>query len=197
MKKSKIIMIIGALLLLALFVFPLWNISLEAPQYPDPIGMNIWINKITDQEPNDIQNINLMNHYVGMKEIPTHMPEFDIFPPVIIAMVVLGVIVGFIGKRGLYVTWFVVMSILGAAGMYDFYLWEYDYGHNLNPHAAIKFVDEQGKPMDYQPPLFGTEVILNFIARSYPSTGAYFLFTGMVLSLVAFYVDKKEEEKQT
>ncbi len=195
MRKSKAIMIIGALLLLALFVFPLWNITLEAPQYPDPLGMNIWINKITDQEPNDIKNINLMNHYVGMKEIPEHMPEFDIFPKVIIAMSVMGIIIGFVGRRGLYVTWFVVMSILGAAGMYDFYLWEYEYGHNLNENAAIKFLDDQGNPLDYQPPLFGTEVILNFIARSYPSTGAYFLFSGMMLSLVAFYVDKKEEQK--
>ncbi len=195
MRKSKAIMIIGALFLLALFIFPLWNITLEAPQYPDPLGMNIWINKITDQEPNDIKNINLMNHYVGMKEIPEHMPEFDIFPKVIIAMSVMGIIIGFVGRRGLYVTWFVVMSILGAAGMYDFYLWEYEYGHNLNENAAIKFLDDQGNPLDYQPPLFGTEVILNFIARSYPSTGAYFLFSGMMLSLVAFYVDKKEEQK--
>ena len=195
MKKSKVIMIIGALLLLSLFVFPIWSISLEAPQYPDPLGMNIWINKITDQEPNDIKNINLMNHYVGMREIPEHMPEFDIFPPVIIAMCLLGVIAGFIGRRGLYITWFVVMAILGAAGMYDFYLWEYDYGHNLNEQAAIKFVDDQGNPLDYQPPLFGTEMILNFIARSYPATGAYLLFTGMMLSLVAFYVDAKEEKK--
>jgi copper chaperone NosL len=194
MKKSKIIMIVGALMILALFIFPLWRITLEAPQYPDPIGMDIWINKITDKEPNDIKNINLMNHYVGMKEIPVYMPEFDIFPKVIGVMALFGVILGFIGKRKLYITWFVVMSILGTIGMYDFYLWEYDYGHNLNEHAAIKFMDAEGNPMAYQPPLIGNETILNFIARSWPQTGAYFLFAGMMLSVVAFYVDKKEDE---
>ena len=196
MKLSKVIMIVGALLILALFVFPLWRITLEAPQYPDPIGMDIWINKITDKEPNDIKNMNIMNHYVGMKEIPTHMPEFDIFPPVIIGMSILGIIIGFLGKRSLYLTWFVIMSVLGTIGMYDFYLWEYDYGHNLSEQAAIKFMDADGNPMAYQPPLIGSETILNFIARSWPHTGAYFLFVGMMLSIVAFYVDRKRSLKQ-
>lgn len=80
MKTSKYLMIGGSLLLLSLFVMPMWNITLKAPQYPDSIGMNIWINKIEDMNPNDIKNINLMNHYVGMAEIPEHMKEFDIFP---------------------------------------------------------------------------------------------------------------------
>ena len=187
-------MIIGALMLLSLFIFPLWNISLEAPQYPDSIGMNIWINKITDQEPNDIKNINLMNHYVGMKEIPEHMEEFKIFPPVIIVMTILGVIVGFLGKRKLYLAWFIVMALLGTAGMYDFYLWEYDYGHSLSPQAAIKFMDDQGNPMAYQPPLIGNATILNFVAKSWPMTGAYLMFSGMFLSIIAFFVDKRTQD---
>ena len=86
------------------------------------------------------------------------------------------------------------MAILGTMGMYDFYLWEYDYGHDLNPQAAIKFMDADGNPMAYQPPLIGNETILNFIARSWPQTGAYFLFTGMLLSVVAFFVDKKGDK---
>ncbi len=193
MKKSRIIMMLGAFLLLSLFIFPLWNITLEAPQYPVPLGMDIWINKIADHNPNDIKNINLMNHYVGMKDIPEHMPEFDIFPIVIGVMAVLGIVIGFIGKRKLYLTWFVIMSILGSAGMYDFYLWEYEYGHDLNPKAAIKFMDENGEPLAYQPPLIGNKTILNFKAKSWPMTGAYLMFLGMSLSVVAFYVDKKEE----
>ena len=194
MKLSKIIMIVGALLLGSLFVFPLWNIALEAPQYPDSIGMNIWINKITDQEPNDVKNINLMNHYVGMDDIPEHMTEFEIFPPVVITMIILGVIVGITGRRKLYLAWFVIMALLGTAGMYDFYLWEYEYGHNLKESAAIKFLDDDGNPMAYQPPLIGNATILNFVAKSWPRAGAYLMFFGMSLSVVAFFVDKKMEQ---
>lgn len=190
MRKSKILMISGAVLLLTLFVFPLWNITLEAPQYPDDIGMNIWINKISDDKPNDIKNINLMNHYIGMKEIPETMPEFELFPYVVISMSVLGIIFGFIGNKKLFLLWFVIMIILGTIGLYDFYLWEYDYGHNLNPMAAIK-IPGQG----YQPPLIGSKQILNFNAISMPRAGAYFLFLGIFLSLASFFVAKKEEAK--
>jgi len=179
-------MIIGSLLLLSLFVMPMWNITLKAPQYPDSIGMNIWINKIVDMNPNDIKNINLMNHYVGMKEIPEHMEEFDIFPWVIGIMAFLGVVIGLTGKKNLYLTWFIVMVLLGAAGMYDFYLWEYDYGHDLNPTAAIK-IPGQG----YQPPLIGVKQILNFTAISKPLMGAYLLFVGMGLTVYAFIIEQK------
>lgn len=190
MKTSKYLMICGSLLLLSLFVMPMWNITLKAPQYPDSIGMNIWINKITDMHPNDIKNINLMNHYVGMKEIPEHMKEFDVFPPVIATMAVIGVIFGFIGNKKLYLTWFIVMVILGTIGMYDFYLWNYDYGHNLDPTAAIKIPGQA-----YQPPLIGVKEILNFTAISRPMMGAYLLFLGMFMSLYAFYIEHKADKK--
>ncbi|PIV17310.1 MAG: hypothetical protein COS42_05495 [Flavobacteriales bacterium CG03_land_8_20_14_0_80_35_15] len=195
MKKSKIMMLVGSALLLLLFVFPLWNITLEAPQYPQPIGMNIFITKIVDANPNDIQNINLMNHYVGMKPIPTEMTEFKIFPKVIIGMVILGLLIGFKAHYQWYLVWFILMLILGIAGMYDFYLWEYTYGHDLNAKAAIKFLNPDGSPLDYQPPLFGTELILNFKAHSYPRTGAYLLFLGMALTLIAFFIGHKESKK--
>lgn len=185
-------MITGSGLILSLFFFPLWNISLEAPQYPDAIGMDIWINKIADHNPNDIKNINLMNHYVGMKDIPEHLPEFDLFPIVIIGMSLLGIAFGVIGNKHLFLLWFALMVILGTAGMYDFYLWEYDYGHTLKETAAIKFTNPDGSPMTYQPPLFGSKTILNFKAVSLPMTGAYFLFVGMFLSLSAYFKAKQE-----
>ncbi len=188
-------MIVGALLLLTLFVFPLWNITLKAPQYPEPIGMDIWINKFTDHNPNDIKNINIMNHYVGMQDIPEHIPEFDIFPYVTLGLVALGVLFGFIGNHRLYLTWCVLVIILGSIAMYDFYLWEYDYGHNLKENAAIKFTDQDGQPMAYQPPLIGSKMILNFEAISLPVTGAYLLFLGIILSVVAFVRGKKEKEE--
>ena len=128
MRKDKILMIIGSLLILGLFVFPLWNITLEAPQYPIPLGMDIHITKFTDTHEHDIKNINLMNHYVGMKYIPETIPEFKIFPYAIAIMALLGIIIGLFGNYKWFLFWFILISILGIAGMYDFYLWEYDYG---------------------------------------------------------------------
>ena len=192
MKKSKMLMVVGSLFLLGLFVFPLWNITLEAPQYPTPLGMNIHIDKFVDMNEFDIKNINLMNHYVGMQYIPETIPEFVIFPWVIAIMVALGVIIGLFGKYKLYLGWLVLMGLLGVAGMYDFYLWEYDYGHNLDPKAIMNFKNPDGSVMGFQPPLFGTKLILNFKAHSYPRLGAYLMFLGMFMSFIAYFKGKKE-----
>lgn len=194
MKKSKILMIVGSLLLTGLFVFPLWNITLEAPQYPIPLGMDIHINKFADTHEFDIKNINLMNHYVGMKFIPETIPEFKIFPWTIGIMIVLGLLIGFFGDNKWFIGWFILMSILGIAGMYDFYLWEYDYGHNLDPKAIMKFTNPDGSVMGFQPPLFGSKDILNFKAHSYPRLGAYLMFLGLGLVALAFFFGKKEKK---
>lgn len=189
-------MLIGSLLMASLFAVPIWNITLEAPQYPDPIGMDIFINKFVSAEGNDIQNINIMNHYVGMKEIPEHIPEFEIFPYVIIVLIVLGIVFAFVGKRQLYVAWLVLTMLFATAALYDFYQWEYDYGHNLKENAAIKFTDAQGQPMTYQPPLIGSKTILNFKAISLPKIGAYLMFTSMCLSVLAFVNQKKSDHEK-
>jgi len=188
--SSKKIMAVGSLLLLLTFVLPLWNIQLEAPQYRTPLGMNIYINKIVDEAPHDIQNINILNHYVGMAKIPEHMPEFDIFPYVIIAMSILGFALALLGKHQLFLTWFIVMVTLGTAGLYDFYLWEHEYGHNLDKNAILKFTDKDGSPMGFQPPVFGSKHILNFVAHSYPGLGALSVFLSMGFSFIAFLLGK-------
>ncbi len=185
-------MILGALLPLLLFVFPLWNITLEAPQYPIPLGMNIHINDFSDMHPYDIKNINLMNHYVGMKYIPEAIPEFKIFPIGIILTSILGLIIGLKGNYKLFLGWFILMVALSMAGLYDFYLWEHDYGHDLDPKAIMKFTNPDGTVMGFQPPLFGSKDILNFKAHSYPRLGAMFLALGMALSFFSFFVGKKE-----
>lgn len=137
-----------------------------------------------------------MNHYVGMKYIPETIPEFKIFPIVIGIMTLLGVLIGFFANYKWYLAWFVLMTVLGIAGMYDFYLWEYDYGHNLDPKAIMNFKNPDGSPMGFQPPLFGTKLILNFVAHSYPRMGAYMMFTGMLLTLIAFFTGKREAKKE-
>ena len=196
MKLSKIIMLIGALAMLGLFIFPLWGITLEAPQYPTPLSMDIYINRFEDFRENDIQNINLMNHYVGMANIPETIPEFTIFPIVIIAMSIAGVIIALFGNYKWYLGWFILMLLLAIAGMIDFYIWEYNYGHNLDPMAIMKFTDEDGNLMGFQPPFFGSKTILNFVAHSYPGLGAAFLSASLIMSFVAFIFGRREVNKQ-
>lgn len=202
MKKAGILMIIGSLLLLGLFKFPLWNIMLGAPQYPDPLGMNIYIQGIQGVEEFDIQNIDGLNHYIGMKTIPKveEMWEFEVFPIVVGVMAALGVIIGILGflskvSYKWFLGWFILMSILGVLGMYDFNLWLLDYGTDLDPNAIMAYTHPDGTPMTYKPPLIGYQKMLNFDVDSWPSTGGYLLFVGMFLTLIAFFVGKQEYKK--
>ncbi|PKG50034.1 hypothetical protein [Olleya sp. 1-3] len=204
MKKASIIMIIGSLLLLGLFKFPLWNIMLGAPQYPDPLGMNIYIDGIKGVSEFDLQNIDGLNHYIGMKTIPKadEMWEFSMFPKVIFGMALLGIIIGVLGfldkvSYKFFLGWFILMSVLGILGMYDFNNWLVDYGGNLDPHAIIKVTNPDGSPMSYKPPLIGFKKLLNFDVTSLPHTGGYLMFVGMSLTLVAFWLGRKTSGKKT
>ena len=185
----RIIFIIGALALMGTFLSPIWRITLEAPQYPQGVTMLIWINKLGGTEKGTLQNINILNHYVGMKMIePESIPELRYFPKIIIAMALLGLILGLVNNKKLWLAWGLLLIVLGILGIYDFYLWEYDYGHNLSPDAPIKV-----EGMAYQPPLFGSKMLLNFNAISYPHYGAIFIAVSLICSFSAYFLRKKNK----
>lgn len=197
-------MIAGALMLIGPFLFPLWNIELGAPQYPEPLGLNIHIDGIKGQSEFDIQNIDGLNHYIGMKTLPKaeDMWEFTWFPRIAMIMIVLGLLVGVLGFMGKLtfhwiIAWFVLMSILGFMGMYDFNLWMTDYGTNLDEHAILKLQNPDGTPMTYKPPLLGHVKMLNFDAYSYPRLGGYMMFATMGLAFIAGLMGWKESKKMS
>lgn len=199
MKSASLIMILGSAMLLGLFIFPLWSIELEAPQYPNGIGMNIHLDGIQGKEKHDLQNIDGLNHYIGMRKLPKadEMWEFSTFPKIVGSMAILGIIIGFLGFfKGIspkwFLGWLILMCVLGILGMYDFNAWMVDYGTNLDPKAIMKMTDADGNPMSYKPPLFGTKNILNFVAHSYPHTGAYMMGFGMFLTFVAYWMGNKK-----
>lgn len=188
-------MVFAAIILAGIYLFPVWSISLEAPQYPEGIGLNIWINKIEGKSPHDLQNINGLNHYIGMKEItPESIPELTIMPPIIGSLIISGVLVGFFGNRKWIMAWLLTFIVLAMVGLADFYLWEYDYGHNLNPDAAIKIPG-----MSYQPPLIGSKQLLNFYATSLPHIGFFFALISMGVAGWSWFSErsvKKSNEKE-
>ena len=79
----------AALLLGGMYVTPLWRIELIAPQYPEGLGMLIRLNTVSGIQPNDLDNINMLNHYIGMKPItPEAIPELRIMPWVVGGLIV-------------------------------------------------------------------------------------------------------------
>lgn len=176
--KSRLLIALAALALIPIYLTPVWSIRLVAPQYPEGMGMYIGVSEIWGHEEHDIQNINILNHYIGMQEIqPASIPELEIFPIVLLGIILTGLAVALIGRRWLMVAWLVGFVGLCIAGMVDFYLWMIDYGHNLSPDAPIKIPG-----MTYTPPLIGTKQLLNITASSFPHIGSAFLALSLGLA---------------
>ena len=182
-KRSRILIAIAALLLGLVYVAPLWRIELEAPQYPEGLGMLIGVSNIEGMSPNDLQNINGLNHYIGMAAIvPDSIPELRIMPWVFGFFILSGLLVALIGRRKLFYVWTVAFTVMALVGMADFYKWEYDYGHDLDPTAAI-----QVPGLSYQPPLIGSRQILNFKATAWPGIGGWgAILAGLIATGVMF-----------
>src|SRR6186997_2020024 len=68
-KTPRLLILVAAVLMIGVYVFPLWNVQLTAPQYPEGLGMHIRINTVEGATENDLDNINNLNHYIGMKRI--------------------------------------------------------------------------------------------------------------------------------
>jgi len=182
-KRSRVLIALAALLLGLVYVAPLWRIELVAPQYPEGLGMLIGVSDIKGMSPNDLQNINGLNHYIGMAAIePDSIPELQIMPWVFGFFLLSGLLVALVGRRKLLYTWTAAFTIMALVGMADFYKWEYDYGHNLDPTAAI-----QVPGLSYQPPLIGQKQILNFTAKAWPGIGGWgAILAGLIATGVTF-----------
>lgn len=195
MKRNlpRILMITAVLCLGTLFIFPMWKITLIAPQYPDGVTMHIYINKLGGETPSVIQNINILNHYVGMKYIEEDsIPELKYFPYIVIAMMVMGALMAMLDKPKMYLGWAFLMILLAMVGLYDFYLWEYDYGHSLSPTAPIKIPGAS-----FQPPLIGSKQIINFTAISLPHIAGYFAGLSILLATAAWWLKSKFDKNET
>ncbi|HEX3157919.1 MAG TPA: nitrous oxide reductase accessory protein NosL [Gemmatimonadaceae bacterium] len=167
-KYARVLVALAAALLLTVYVFPLWRIGLVAPQYPEGLGMRIHVNTVAGATEHDLTNINNLNHYIGMKRIePEAIPELRLMPWIVGGLVAGALLVAALGRRKPLYAWTALFAVVGVAGLVDFWLWEYDYGHNLDEATAIIKIPG----MSYQPPLIGSKQLLNFTATSWPDVG--------------------------
>jgi len=187
-RVSKIVLIcIGICLVVSIFV-PLWRIELSAPQYPEGLVLQIYSNKLGGQ----VEIINGLNHYIGMKTLHKEdFLEFTILPYIIGAFALFSVIVTLIGRKRFLYLLLLSFLLFGVIAMVDFYRWNYNYGHNLDPNAAIIVPG-----MAYQPPLIGFKQLLNFGAYSIPDWGGWLFVISGILMIFATLIESKLLFKQ-
>lgn len=177
---TRLLIVLAALLLGATFFLPLWRFELWAPQYPEGLAMQVWSWKVTG----NVQTINILNHYVGMKPIlAENFPEFSFFPYVLGAFLGTGILVALINRPRLAIAWSFALVLFASVALVDFYVWEYKFGHELNEDAAIKV-----EGMAYQPPFIGSQTLLNITAKSIPDKGGIAMSAGVSIALLVLLI---------
>lgn len=174
---SKVLLLVVSALLFGSLLFPMWRIELEAPQYPEGLLLQLHANKIGG----DVDIINGLNHYIGMKTLHTEdFIEFKILPYIFGFFGLFALAMVFVAKRKGVIILFTSFVLFGVLAGVDFYRWNYEYGHNLNPNAAIVVPG-----MAYQPPLIGYKQLLNFGAYSIPDIGGWMAIgAGLLLFII-------------
>ncbi|RNC66858.1 nitrous oxide reductase accessory protein NosL [Proteiniphilum sp. X52] len=176
---SRVLLILCAIILVASIFVPLWRIELSAPQYPEGLILLLYPNKIGG----DVDAINGLNHYIGMQTLHTeNFIEFTVLPYILAGFALLFLVTAIIKSRKMSLISFIAFVIFGIVSLIDFYRWNYNYGHNLDPSAAIKVPG-----MSYSPPVLGYKQLLNFGAYSIPDIGGILvLIVALILAFVIF-----------
>lgn len=176
------LLLVAGLLLLPTYFFPLWRMTMFAPQYPQGLRLLIYSHKLDGgNQGQDVREINLLNHYIGMKELETaDFTEFKWIPFVMGGLGLLFLRSAVHGKMAHLVDVLVLFGYFGLYSLWSFAYKMWSYGHNLAPTAAVKVAP-------FMPPLFGYKKLANFEVYSYPALASYALAgTGVALALAVF-----------
>ncbi len=181
-RNSSALLVLAAILLSISVFVPIWRIDLDAPQYPEGLRLLIHANKLGG----NVDIINGLNHYIGMKTLHTgDFIEFTVLPYLIGFFALFSLVAAFAARKRVLYILLAMFILFGVVAMVDFWRWEYDYGHDLDPNAAIIVPG-----MAYQPPLIGFKQLLNFGAYSVPAVGGWLFVVSGLLMLWAFLLEK-------
>jgi hypothetical protein len=185
------ILLVAALLLVPTYLLPLWKLTMFAPQYPDGLRLGIYSYKLEGGNAGqDIKEINVLNHYIGMKDLVAEdFTEFKWMPFVIGALALLLLRTAVLGKLATLVDLFVVFTYFAAFSLWSFGYKLYRYGHDLAPTAAVKVPP-------FMPPVFGHKKLANFEVYSYPAAGSYALAAVAVLLAAALWLAWRESRAE-
>lgn len=187
--RARIVIALLVIPLLLAFVFPLWRISMEAPQYPLGLSMDIYPHTVVGgHDGADIKEINILNHYIGMRPIDrAQLTDLDWLPFAIGGLALLALRCAAIGNVRSLIDLFVLTSYFCAFAMGRFVYKLYTYGHVLDPDAPVKVPG-------FTPALFGTKQIANFTTHSFPQLGAIGILVfalGLAFLSVAQFVRRR------
>lgn len=186
---SRLLLLAAAIAVAASVFFPLWKLHLLAPQYQEGLTLHLYSWKIQGGglNGNDLNEINSLNHYIGMKPIQqADFTEMQIMPFMFGVFILLALRAMVFGEMKAVVDLFAISAYFGIFSIGSFYYRLYTYGHELDPKAAMEI-------QPFTPLIFGTQKIANFTQSSYPQLGTYLLWVFMALLILAIWFSRKEQ----
>lgn len=162
---SRIVLALLVLPLALSFTAPLWKIHMVAPQYPKGLDLEIYSHTVDG----DIQEVNTLNHYIGMARIDrASLSDLDWIPFGIGAILLLTLRVAVLGDNRALVDLTAMFLYFSVFSMGRFVYRLYVFGHNLDPHAPFTV-----EP--FTPAILGSKQIANFTTTSLPQAGTLFI----------------------
>ncbi|HEB52244.1 MAG TPA: hypothetical protein ENI87_03200 [bacterium] len=165
--RVRLFLLILIVPLLLSFMFPLWRISMEAPQYPNGLSMDIYSYKLEGGHGGlDIKEINVLNHYIGMHAITRdELQDLDWLPFGILAMALLAMRAALLGNVRTLIDLSMISAYISAVAFGRFIYMLYEFGFNLDPKAPVTV-----EP--FMPVIIGSKKIANFWTHSMPQLGS-------------------------
>lgn len=176
----RVLLVVAAVTLAATLVQPLWKMTMFAPQYPEGLRLDIYTQELRGaNKGQDLKEINLLNHYIGMRDLANDdFTEFKWMPFAIGAIALLFLRAAVHGTMPALIDAAVVFCYFGGFSLWSFGYKLYQYGHQLDPTAPVKVPP-------FTPPMFGYKQLANFEVYSYPAAGTYLMVATAVAILAA------------
>jgi hypothetical protein len=185
---GRVLLVLAAASLIVSLFLPFWKIRLIAPQYQEGLSLHIYAYKlIAGNNGQDLNEINNLNHYIGMRPIQAaDFIEMRWVPFALGVFVLLALRSAAIGIMRGTVDLLVLYLYFTAFSLGSFYFRLYTYGHQLDPKAPMTI-----EP--FTPVLIGRQQIANFEQSSYPDTGTLFLTLFPLLLIASMWLSRREE----
>jgi len=177
-----ILFVVAAFVLLISIFLPYWELTLFAPQYPGGLKASIYINKVSG----DVQEIDILNHYIGMKPLGEAAPlerSLSIFMIVGLFLLIIGAV---------YVHSPIALFLSIPAILFpplflgDLYFWMRSFGMNLDTNAPLSNAIDP-----FIPPLLGEGKIGQFNTVASWEIGLYLSIAASIIIIVGLYYHRK------
>ena len=178
---TALLLAAGVLLLISIFL-PYWKMTLYAPQYPDNLHVEAYLNHLSG----DVQEIDGLNHYIGMRPLEE---AAQLERSLSIAMV--GTLVLLLIAAIFIHNWWAALLALPAVlfppfFLADLYYWLARFGQNLDPRAPLS-----GAIEPFTPPVLGVGKVGQFKTVAEPGIGLILATAASILVLVALYFHRR------